>query len=217
MLNSSILLFLISCTTIGPDTGVTQLTTQCDNEVRRLLDCRKDYEQFARTFRFDIGIIEQTAVGFGVGAQQLMQLDSLTADLLAHKRQVCTDYNNCILSKEEYKKETSFLRRAQLKVREVASQFTSGSPPGVGQSVSAGGEPPKASPAFEELFSEVVQTLVRREDSEYSVDSDVSSAVDMSTNENTPAVPVDTKEETDIVQPQDDIDELPPGPEINLD
>ena len=61
LLSASLVIFLFSCVTTGPDTGVTQLTTRCGNETRMLLDCKKDYDQFARTFRADVGIVEQNA------------------------------------------------------------------------------------------------------------------------------------------------------------
>jgi hypothetical protein len=200
LLSTSLLIFLFSCVTTGPDTGVTQLTARCGNETRMLLDCKKDYEQFARTFRMDVGIIEEAAVGFGAGAQQLMRLDSLTADLLAHKRQVCIDYNNCILSREEYKNEMAFIRRAQLKVRQAASQFTSGSPPGVESAVSTSGEPPKAPPAFDALFSEVVGALVRPDAYKYSVDSDVSTDSGISADDNNLEDSTDTGDSTEAIE-----------------
>jgi hypothetical protein len=167
-----------------------------------LLDCKKDYDQFARTFRADVGIIEQAAVGFGLGAQQLMRLDSLTADLLAHKRQVCIDYNNCILTRQEYKNEMAYIRRAQLKVREVASQFGSGSPPGMGSTVSGNGEPPKAPPAFDALFSEVVGTLVRPEQYDNSVGSDVSTDDIISTEEDMLEGAEDADETIEVIDMQ---------------
>ena len=212
LLNTSLIIFLFSCVTTGPDTGVTQLTTRCGNETRMLLDCKKDYEQFARTFRADVGIVEKAAVGFGVGAQQLMRLDSLTADLLAHKRQVCIDYNNCILSREEYKNEMAFIRRAQLKVRQAASQFSSGSPPGVGSAVSASGGPPKPPPAFDALFSEIVGTLVRPEAYEYSVDSGISTDTTISTDENNIEGLADTDDSIETIEtskPEGDNSKLP--------
>lgn len=169
---TSLLLFILmaalfaACAIKRPDTGVTGLTTRCGNELRPLLDCKGGYEQYARTLRFDIGVFKEAAVGFGVGAKRLMQLDSLAADLLNHQRQVCIDYNNCIVTKEEYRKEMAFLRRVQLKVREATAQLTSGTPPGIENSDTEEGNPPKSKIAFEELFAEIIRTLAGYENQE---------------------------------------------------
>lgn len=162
-----LLFFFAACATPrGVDTGVTGLSSKCGDEVRPLLDCKGTYEQFARTMRFDVASIKDKAVGFGVGASQLMQLDSVTGDLLAHQRQICTEYNNCIISREEYRKEMAFLRRAQLKVREVATSFASwmpqGYPPGVGFGTVSSGEPPSRPTQFEDLWSDLIGTLLNR-------------------------------------------------------
>jgi hypothetical protein len=134
---------LMACVT-GPQGLPTGQILNCPDGERQLLDCSMAFQQFARTLRFDLGIVKSSAIGFGLGAQNLINLDSITGDLLAHQRQICIDYNNCLLTKEEYKQETQYLRRAQLKIREAAywAQNASGpeggtqefpSPPGIAE------------------------------------------------------------------------------------
>lgn len=158
------------CASVTPDTGVTGQTINCDGEVRQLVNCRKAYDQYARTVRFDLARIRDYATGFGVGAKKLMQLDAVSSDLIAHQRQLCVDYNNCIMSKEGYRKEMAFLRRAQLKVREAAAQL-GGAPPGMAgdmYSSSEGYDPdtPKSPPSFEQLLAQLISDLTR-DDEDY--------------------------------------------------
>lgn len=98
----------------------TGLTVDCSDGERMVVDCSKAFKQFATTLRFDVGIVQSSAVGVGLGAQKLISLDTITGDLLAHQRQICIDYNNCLLTKEEYKEEMRYLRRAQLEIRKAA-------------------------------------------------------------------------------------------------
>lgn len=143
------------------------MTATCDDGTRPILDCAKDYEQYARNMRFDVAVVKQAAVGVGLGANQLMQLDSVTGDLLAHKRQICVDYNNCLISKEEYRQESANLRNAQLKMREAASQASSyGYQVDVqvdGAQSSSDGGPPKPPEAIERVFSDVLESLNRNQ------------------------------------------------------
>jgi hypothetical protein len=159
---------VLSCATARfPDTGITNLTATCDDGTRPILDCAKDYEQFTRNMRADIAVFKQAAGGFGFGANQLMQLDSITGDLLAHRRQICVDYNNCLISKEEYRTESTSLRKAQLKVREATSQFSSyGYPAGIGYGMptqpaqtSTDGEAPKPPETIQQIYTDVLESL----------------------------------------------------------
>jgi len=133
-------LLMAACATTKPEGLPTGITTECPDGTRRVLDCRKAFEQFARTVRFDLGVVKSYAVGVGVGAQNLITLDSVTGDLLAHQRQMCIDYNNCILGREEYKEEMRYLRRAQLKIRQAAYWASVGS--GSGEEYDEYEEPP---------------------------------------------------------------------------
>lgn len=112
-------ILVVSCATASRD-GLTGQRISCPEGERPLLDCSITYEQFARTLRFDLGIVKETIVGVGLGAESLISLDSVTGDLLAHQRQVCIEYNNCFLSVDDFKQEMHYLRRAQMKVREAA-------------------------------------------------------------------------------------------------
>ncbi len=136
-----IFLFVIGCSRMIHDGLPTGITTDCPEGERKVIDCSKSFSQFATTLRADIGLVNSSAFGVGIGAQKLISLDTITGDLLAHRRQICVDYNNCILSREEYKEEMRYLRRAQLKIREAAywsrtgsdtAPFGPASPPGIG-------------------------------------------------------------------------------------
>ncbi len=165
-------LMAYGCSTIAPDTGVTGRTIDCGGETRMLVDCSKAYDQSAHTMRVDIAKINKYAAGAGIGAKKLMQLDTVTGDLMAHQRQLCIDYNNCIMSKEEYKNEMAFLRRAQLKVRHAAAQM-SGGPPGDmtgGDPYGGGGDgshPPASPSSFGQLLDGIISDLSRDSDSGY--------------------------------------------------
>ena len=93
----------------------------CPDGNRPLMDCRMAFEQYQRTLKLDVGVIEQFGAGIGFGVQPLISLDSITGDLLAHQHQVCVEYNNCLISKGEYVAEQRYLRRAQMKIREMAN------------------------------------------------------------------------------------------------
>jgi hypothetical protein len=51
----------------------------------------------------------------------MINLDSITGDLMAHQYQVCTEYNHCMITSGEYVAEQRYLRRAQIKIREMAN------------------------------------------------------------------------------------------------
>lgn len=162
------------CATTTQDTGVTGRTIDCGGETRMLVDCSKTYDQYAHTLRVDIAKINKYAVGAGIGAKKLLQLDSVTGDLMAQQRQLCIDYNNCIMSKEEYKSEMAFLRRAQLKIRHAAAQI-SGGPPGdmmggdpyASAGLDDGSQPPAAPPSFGQLLDGIINDLSSGSDSMY--------------------------------------------------
>ncbi len=111
---------MAGCASMKYDGLPTGLTIDCSDGERLVVDCSKAFNQFATTLRFDVGIVQSSAVGVGLGAQKLISLDTITGDLLAHQRQICIDYNNCLLTKEEYKEEMRYLRRAQLEIRKAA-------------------------------------------------------------------------------------------------
>ncbi len=162
-------IWIYGCATVAPDTGVTGRNINCDGETRMLVDCRRTYKQYTRNMRVDIAKIKKHAYGAGIGAKQLIQLDTVSGDLMAQQRQICIDYNNCILTKEEYKTEAAFLRRAQMKIRHAAAQLTGG-PAGMGDpyggDVSGSGgvgggssQPPQAPAAFNQLMSGIISGL----------------------------------------------------------
>ncbi len=111
---------MAGCASMKYDGLPTGLTIDCSDGERLVVDCSKAFNQFATTLRFDVGIVQSSAVGVGLGAQKLISLDTITGDLLAHQRQICIDYNNCLLNKEEYKEEMRYLRRAQMEIRKAA-------------------------------------------------------------------------------------------------
>ncbi len=155
-----ILIFTTGCAKLMHDGIPTGITTDCHDGERKVIDCSKSFSQFATTLRADIGLVNSSAFGVGIGAQKLISLDTITGDLLAHRRQICVDYNNCILDRHEYKEEMRYLRRAQLKIREAAYWSRSGSdsspldgpgsPPGVGDIYGEGEEYGSEDDGYEE-------------------------------------------------------------------
>lgn len=119
------IIMLTACATFkeGAPTGKEIV---CPDGNRPQMDCRMAFEQYQRTLKFDIGVIESFGTGIGFGAQPMISLDSITGDLLAHQHQVCIEYNNCLISKNEYVAEQRYLRRAQMKIREMANTAKSG-------------------------------------------------------------------------------------------
>ncbi len=120
----------------------TEIWTTCPDGKRQILDCQMAFDQFARTVKADLGVVQSFGAGFGLGAQKLISLDSINGDLLAHSRQICIDYNNCLLNIEEYKRERRYLLRAQYKIRlaaywasvgsgSIAADQEAPSPPGI--------------------------------------------------------------------------------------
>jgi len=114
-------IFMVTaCATLKEGTP-TGKEIACPDGMRPLMDCRMAFEQYQRTLKFDLGVIQSFGTGIGVGAQPMISLDSITGDLLAHQYQVCLEYNNCLISKNEYVAEQRYLRRAQMKIREMAN------------------------------------------------------------------------------------------------
>ncbi len=157
---------MYGCASIAPDTGVTGRTVNCgDGETRMIVNCRKTFKQYTRNMRVDIANIKKHAYGAGIGAEKLVKLDTVSGDLMAQQRQLCIDYNNCILTKKEYKVEAAFLRRAQAKIRQAAAQMASGpaggGPFGGGDDGDDGGssQPPQAPAAFNQLMSDIITGL----------------------------------------------------------
>lgn len=148
------------CSTVAPDTGVTGRTVDCDGETRMLVDCKRTYKQYTRNMRVDIAKIKKHAYGAGIGAEKLMQLDAVSGDLMAQQRQLCIDYNNCILTKKEYKTEAAFIRRSQMKIRHAAAQLAGG-PAGAGDPYGGGGssQPPQAPVAFNQMMTDIISGL----------------------------------------------------------
>jgi hypothetical protein len=66
----------------------------CPDGKRPLMDCRMAFEQYQRSLKLDLGVIQSFGTGIGFGAQPMISLDSITGDLMAHQYQVCTEYNN---------------------------------------------------------------------------------------------------------------------------
>jgi len=115
-----LILLTAACVTTreGAPTGKA---ISCPDGPRPLMDCTMAFEQYKRVIKFDLNVIQNFGTGVGIGAQPLINLDSITGDLMAHQYQVCIEYNNCMITKNEYVTEQRYLRRAQLKIREMAN------------------------------------------------------------------------------------------------
>lgn len=113
-------LTLTACATYNG--GPTGQVIQCPDGARPMIDCRMAFDQYKRDIK--LGLTNITSIGgaeASIGTQQLIQLDAIAGDLLGHKHQVCMEYNNCMISKEEYLQEQKYLRRAQIKIRGMGS------------------------------------------------------------------------------------------------
>jgi hypothetical protein len=111
---------LTACATTKEGSPIGRSLT-CPEGPRPMMDCRMAYDQYKNVLKFDINVIQNFSTGIGVGAQPLINLDSITGDLMAHQYQVCLEYNNCMITSNEYLAEQRYLRRAQLKIREMAN------------------------------------------------------------------------------------------------
>jgi hypothetical protein len=114
-------IFMVTACATFKEGAPTGKEIACSDGNRPLMDCRMAFEHYQRTLKFDLGVIQSFGAGIGVGAQPMISLDSITGDLLAHQYQVCLEYNNCLISKNEYVAEQRYLRRAQMKIREMAN------------------------------------------------------------------------------------------------
>jgi len=114
-------IFMVAgCATLKEGTP-TGKEIACPDGKRPLMDCRMAFEQYQRSLKLDLGVIQSFGTGIGFGAQPMISLDSITGDLMAHQYQVCMEYNNCMITSNEYVAEQRYLRRAQMKVREMAN------------------------------------------------------------------------------------------------
>lgn len=104
-----ILTLLTGCTNLQPKVRT------CDQ--RQALDCRTVFQQFTRTLELDMGISGLTIFNIEVGAKGEINIDAITADYILHIFQLCSEYNNCFLTDDEYKQEMAFLRQEQLRIR----------------------------------------------------------------------------------------------------
>lgn len=115
------LIFMVTACATFKEGAPTGKEIACPDGTRPLMDCRMAFEQYQRSLKLDLGVIQSFGTGIGFGAQPMISLDSITGDLLAHQYQVCLEYNNCLISKNEYVAEQRYLRRAQMKIREMAN------------------------------------------------------------------------------------------------
>ena len=95
--------------------GLKTAIRDCDSQP--ILDCEVAFKQFARTLSLQFGIAGLTVLGAEFGAKKQIEVDSITSDLLVHIHQLCTDFNSCMLTHDEYKSEMRFLLHAQLNIR----------------------------------------------------------------------------------------------------
>ncbi|HWR57322.1 MAG TPA: DUF4384 domain-containing protein [Thermodesulfovibrionales bacterium] len=116
-----IISLMTACATSGPQGLPSGVEIKCPDGKRQAIDCRMAFEQFRTTLKLDVKAIKEMGGGIDLGAQSLVNLDSITGDLLAHLRQVCIEYNNCLLTRQEYIQETKYIRRAHAKIRNIAS------------------------------------------------------------------------------------------------
>jgi hypothetical protein len=122
------LVFMVAACATSRGGAPTGEQVVCPDGKRPLMDCRMAFEQYQRTLKFDLGVIQTfgTGIGAGIGAQPLISLDSITGDLLAHQQQICIEYNHCLISANEYVAEQRYLRYAQMKIRGLADTAKSG-------------------------------------------------------------------------------------------
>ncbi len=112
------LLLLSSCSTTGVNpTGLMGGQVMCPSGPRPTIDCRGVLQQYSRDFKVDLNAMSKVQASLGVTTTQLTQADALTSDLLQHSYQMCTLYNACIVSPQDYAAKTEKLQDVQLQVR----------------------------------------------------------------------------------------------------
>src|SRR5439155_14596648 len=84
---------------------------------RPAIDCRGVLQQYARDLKVDLDAMSKFKVGLGITSNKMTEADALTSDLLQHSYQVCTLYNACIVSPQEYASKSEKLQELQLQVR----------------------------------------------------------------------------------------------------
>jgi hypothetical protein len=112
------ILFLSSCSTTGVNpTGLMGGQIACPTGARPAIDCRGVLQQYARDLKVDLDAMAKFKVGLGVTSTKMTEADALTSDLLQHSYQICTLYNACIMSPQDYATKSEKLQDVQLQVR----------------------------------------------------------------------------------------------------
>jgi hypothetical protein len=111
-------LLLSSCSTTGVNpTGLMGGQIMCPSGPRPTIDCRGVLQQYSRDFKLDLNAMSKVQASVAMTTTQLTQADALTSDLLQHSYQICTLYNACIVSPQDYAAKTEKLEDVQLQVR----------------------------------------------------------------------------------------------------
>lgn len=111
---------LVGCQTTGLNpTGLHGTEVRCPEGPRQTLDCRGAIQQYARDFRADVSYMQQVAVGVGFLSNKLIEADAITSDLVQHYYQICSLYNACLITRQEYVAKAERLQEVQLSVRQA--------------------------------------------------------------------------------------------------
>jgi hypothetical protein len=110
-----------SCGRPRVDTGITGVVMQCPDGPHHALNCAALFEQYKRDFSVGLKVFESIGAQVNVPVHTLIQLDTLTGELMLYRRNLCSSYNNCILTREEFVAEERKLMGLQYDLRKTVS------------------------------------------------------------------------------------------------
>jgi hypothetical protein len=93
---------------------------QCPDGPHNALNCQTLFEQYKRDYSAGLKVFQSVGAQVNLPVHTLIQLDTLTGELMLYRRNLCINYNNCVLTRQEFAAEERKLMALQYDLRKVA-------------------------------------------------------------------------------------------------
>jgi hypothetical protein len=101
------------------DTGLTSQVMQCPDGQHHVMNCAQMFAQYKREFHVGLQVLNKAGAQIHLPVNKLIDLDTLTAELMLYRQNLCQNYNSCILTRREYVAEQRQLMQLQFDLRRV--------------------------------------------------------------------------------------------------
>jgi hypothetical protein len=101
------------------DTGLTSQVMQCTDGPHYVMNCAQMFTQYKREFHVGLQVLNKAGAQIHLPVHKLIDLDTLTAELMLYRQNLCQNYNSCVLTRREYVAEQRQLMQLQFDLRRV--------------------------------------------------------------------------------------------------